>query len=258
MQFLSVLPGTPTMYYGDNLGQTGHEDKAKNHNLANRDVIRDVDNESGVMGEWHREIKRHFEKGMQSRSLIGSEALSNGSYYMLDAKNDKILAYLASNLKESAISIMNLEGISYDNRAGLKDVEVKVPYIEFKEDSSLPVGTKFYNVSNPDENTVYVVKYQDGKYRLYSQDGQSISISNRTMVLSTVNPAEKINNIISKANEVLANNSAKRYAENKGNDYNAKGLAALSAVALASVMVTGKKAGLKNLGNAVRKLNIRI
>ena len=258
MQFLSVLPGTPTMYYGDNLGQTGHEDKAKNHNLANRDVIRDVENETGKIGEWHREIKSLFEKGMQSRSLIGSEALNSGSCYMLDAQNDKVLAYLAGNPKESAISIMNLEGISYDNRAGLKDVEVNIPFIEFKEDSSLPPGTRFYNVSNPNDNTVYVVKYQDGKYRLYSQDGKNINIAERTMVLSTVNPAEKVNNIISRANEVLSNASARKYAENKGIDFKSAGCAAASAVALASVMITGRKASLKTLGNAVKKLNIRI
>ena len=56
----------------------------------------------------------------------------------------------------------------------------------------------------------------------------------------------------------MANNSAKKYAENKGNDFGAKGIAAASAVALASIMVTGKKAGLRTLGDAVKKLNIRI
>ena len=258
MQFLSALLGTPTMYYGDKYGQTGHEDKAKNHNLGNRDVIRDPDNETGILGEWHREISGMFEKGMQTRSAIGIEALNNGSYHMLNSQNEKIVSYLASNSDESLVSIMNLEGISYDNRAGLKNVEVEIPYIEFREDSSLPAGTNFYNVSNPDDKRSYVVRFEDGKYRLYAEDGQNIKVYSRTMLLSTVNPDEKINNIIDKANELLANESAKKYAENKGNDFNAKGIAAASAVALASVMVMGKKVGLKNLGIAVKKLNVRI
>ena len=258
MQFLAALPGIATMYYGDNRGQTGHEDMAKNHNLGNRDVIRDIDNETGLVGEWHREIYEMFEKGMQTRSTVGIEALNNGSYHMLNPQNDKIISYLAANTEESVISIMNLEGIWHDNRAGLKNTEVEIPYIEFGYDSSLPVGVRFYNISNPDDKRAYVVRYQDGKYRLYAQDGQNIKIYARTMMLSTVNPDEKINNIIDKANELLANESAKKYAENKGNDFNAKGIAAASAVALASVAILGKKVGIRNLGSAVKKLNVRI
>jgi len=231
---------------------------AKNHNLGNRDVIRDIDNETGLVGEWHREIYEMFEKGMQTRFTVGIEALNNGSYHMLNPQNDKIISYLAANTEESVISIMNLEGIWHDNRAGLKNTEVEIPYIEFGYDSSLPVGVRFYNISNPDDKRAYVVRYQDGKYRLYAQDGQNIKIYARTMMLSTVNPDEKINNIIDKANELLANESAKKYAENKGNDFNAKGIAAASAVALASVAILGKKVGIRNLGSAVKKLNVRI
>ena len=259
MEFSAALPGISTMYYGDNQGMTGYEDECRNPNLQNRNPMFDIENmPDGPMKEWHKEIMAKFEKGMQLRSAIGVDPINDGCCYELSAKggDDKeinsVFTYLAHSDKGSVISILNYNGLGGENAQ-----EKEVNYIAFPKDkhTSLPVGTILYNSQDPEDNSKYIVQYneQEQEYRLYNEAyKQPIRLKDWTLVLTTTNVNETLNKIEEKANELMAQDLEVK------KDASASKLGikdVVPAVLVAACAAIGRRVGAKHLKEITSKLN---
>lgn len=99
LTFLSALCGIPTIYAGDEYGDTGYEDKSKNPNVRNRMASRlsEIDRNT-QMGNIMKRNKEYTFDAIKLKS--GVKPLSGGTPYTMDVKangksRDEILARIA-------------------------------------------------------------------------------------------------------------------------------------------------------------------
>lgn len=181
-EVLSIMPGMPTLYAGDDLGATGYESASKNMYLQNRGYIR---------REWaapqNKEfefIRKHYKKmneimAMRSRSEL--HAMNDGAPYMLsmqhaktvsDSRDIKMTAFLRQAVDGSVVvSVINTAGINKKFDEDYKPIPVRLERLDISNihdnsprnfSSGLTQGTILYNAQKPDET--YMVKEFNNNY----------------------------------------------------------------------------------------------
>lgn len=180
MDVLTVMPGMPTLYAGDDLGATGYESESKNIYLQNRSIIHN---------EWldpnnkdYKFIQDHYkaiDEIMAQRNRPELHALNDGAPFALDiqhgsvdGKQIDVSAILRQGSDNSfVISLINTSGVSqyfkhnYDvrpvelERIDLRNSEEKAPRFLTK---GLTPGMILYNAKN--KNDRYIVKEYNGNY----------------------------------------------------------------------------------------------
>lgn len=175
METLSILPGLPTLYAGDDLGATGYESESKNIYLQNR---------SFVHNEWldknnknYEFIQKHYENMnniMKMRGRPELHALNDGAPFILDVQDGRlnnnehvdVTAILRQGTDNSiVISLLNPTGINHNfngeyNPQQINLERIDIPNNDYKSPRSLTKGitpgTILYNAK--DENDRYIVK----------------------------------------------------------------------------------------------------
>lgn len=187
MKFLSALPGNPTLYYGDEFGMTGNEDKSGNLTLKNRPPLDHTQIDKGSknyradVDEYRKSILDIF--GLRKDSDMNRlEALNNGTSYKLALQNGYEEGYKDHAMDFSAvmaqasngamnISVLNPNGISTDNEIDVKNVKPTNGEMESiklrteKGSISLDEGTTFRNILD-DDGSEYKVCEEKGEYVL--------------------------------------------------------------------------------------------
>lgn len=99
LSFLSAMCGIPTIYAGDELGDTGYEDKAKNTWVRNRNASRlsEIDNDT-ALGKMMKRNRAYTYDSIQNK--VAATPLKNGTPYSMDIMSygksrDEILKRIA-------------------------------------------------------------------------------------------------------------------------------------------------------------------
>ena len=179
-EVLSIMPGMPTLYAGDDLGATGYESSSKNMYLQNRGYIR---------REWAAPrnkdfefIRNHYTKMndiMAMRSRPELHAMNDGAPFMLamqhaktvnDNRNLQMTAFLRQATDGSVVvSMINTAGINKKFNEGYNPIPVKLERIDISNyndnsprnfSSGLTQGTILYNAKDPKDT--YMVKEFNG------------------------------------------------------------------------------------------------
>ena len=199
MKILSALPGKPTLYSGDDLGETGYEEKTKNIYLQNR-------------GYQHREwvhskplvrtFYTYINDIMAMRSRPELDALNNGTPYTLPIQkghNGKLISGIFRQNTDGrmAVTLFNTHGMHHDIRSNYSAEHVYLDCIDLNEyytradgkvedkvglKGGIKPGTIFRNAINPQEEFEVFV-HDDGGYHIHHRDGSPICISDTTMIL---------------------------------------------------------------------------
>ena len=180
----TVMPGTPTNYIGDEMGETGWETKAKNEKQANRNRIhwewltdKDYD--------WLKAKRRECADIFNIRNQPGASALVNGSTVPLaplthNATNgtNMAAAFYRYNDKTDAVCVLHNSG--YNAQPDRSDKTRYVDCISLEQHgaapyglpSGLPAGTEYYNALNPSERFVVA----DNGREIVKKGGEKICI----------------------------------------------------------------------------------
>ncbi len=180
LEVLTVMPGMPTLYAGDDLGATGYESETKNLYLKNRSYIHN---------EWLDErntdfkfIQKHYKdtnKILAMRSRPELHALNDGAPFLLDIqtgtcgdRNIDLSAILRQGTDSSVvISLINTTGINHIFDGDYYPQNVTLDSINLssmdndnprKLTKGLTPGTILYNAK--DKNDRYVVREFNGKF----------------------------------------------------------------------------------------------
>ena len=190
----TVMPGTPTNYIGDEMGETGWETKAKNEKQQNRNRIhwewltdKDYD--------WLKAKRRECADIFNIRNQPAASPLVNGSTVPLaplthNATNNKNMAaaFYRYNDKTDAICVLHNSG--YNAQPDRTDKTRYVDCISLEQHGAapyglptgLPAGTEYYNALNPSER--YVVS-SNGR-EIVKKGGGNICIGAYGLVLLRV------------------------------------------------------------------------
>ena len=190
----TAMPGTPTNYIGDEMGETGWETKAKNEKQQNRNRIhwewltdKDYD--------WLKAKRRECADIFNIRNQVAASPLVNGSTVPLaplthNAGGDnKAAAFYRYNDKSDAICVLHNSG--YGAQPSRTDKTRYVDCISLEQHqnaqyglpSGLPKGTEYYNALNPSER--YVVT--DSGREIVKKGGDNICIGAYGLILLRVN-----------------------------------------------------------------------
>ncbi len=212
LEVLTVMPGMPTLYAGDDMGATGYESETKNLYLRNRGYIHN---------EWLDEkntdfkfIQQHYEKinkilTMRSRPEL--HALNDGAPFLLEIQNGKcdgrnidISAILRHGTDNSVvISLINTSGINHTFDGDYYPHNVTLDSINLssmnnddprKMTKGLVPGTILYNAK--DKNDKYVVREFNGQFfikKLVNKDNgntadEAINFNDTTLTLYSTPP----------------------------------------------------------------------
>lgn len=177
MEVLTVMPGMPTLYAGDDLGATGYESSQKNLYLQNRSYIHnewlDEKNEN------YKFIQDHYKKinnimGMRNRPEL--HAMNDGAPFLLNIQKGKcgdndvdLSAILRQGMDNSVvISLINTTGINHTFDGEYKPQRVTLDNISLNSDDTdarkftkgLTPGTILHNAQNADDR--YIVREFNG------------------------------------------------------------------------------------------------
>lgn len=219
----TVMPGTPTNYIGDEMGETGWETKAKNEKQQNRNRIHwewltDKDY------SWLKDKRRECADIFNIRNQPAASALVNGSTVPLaplthKASNGKnfAAAFYRYNDKTDAICVLHNSG--YDAQPNSYDKTRYVDCISLEQHNDaqyglptgLPKGTEYYNALNPDERFVVtdsgreIVKKGGGKIciggyglallRVYDFNGKNMLETRKDVSFKGLNPYVALANL---------------------------------------------------------------
>ncbi len=212
MEVLTVLPGMPTLYAGDDIGATGYESETKNLYLRNRGYIHN---------EWLDErntdfkfIQQHYDKlnkTLTMRNRPELHALNDGAPFLLDIQNGQcdgrnidLSAILRQGTDNSVvISLINTSGINHTFDGDYNPHNVTLDSINLnsinnddprKMTKGLTPGTILYNAK--DKQDRYVVRELNGRFFIkklvYKGNGnyadESINFSDPTLTLYSKPP----------------------------------------------------------------------
>lgn len=209
--FMTGMPGTPTIYSGDELGETGWESVAKNATQNNRNRIhfeRLCDPDYGFIKKFNDDLKNI----LNIRNQKGASALVNGNAiplasqklnpveiveYEKDEQNNTIeKRYMKSlgeagvvyryNDKTDAVCVFHNGGYGAERFATGRDCSIPAIYLDGSGDNAgLPNGleleTLYYDALNP--NNKYKVVKDEGKYKIINTKGGDIPLGNRGLIL---------------------------------------------------------------------------
>jgi len=208
MGLLVAVPGNPTVYVGDELGETGFEYKYKNTYVQNRNPVHfNRINENSP--EYIEEVKDSQEKIQEVMNLRKNKRYSplvNGSTVALpvqkaaDNKTDVAVIYRYNDEKDMFI-LLNNKGFKADREnAGMKDDEkLSIDYIDLsKELTNLEKDPQSHNgglknvegkgiLSKLQEGAIYknALKLKNGE-----EDPTEYKIDNQKLVRTDGNPIE--------------------------------------------------------------------
>jgi len=180
-EVLSVMPGMPTLYAGDDLGATGYESATKNIYVKNRSYIR---------REWadprntaFNFMKDHYNKMnniLTSRARPELKAMNDGAPYLLPIQHGHTTSNnrpidLSAILRQGTdgsivVSLINTAGINYNFNEEYHPTQIKLDRIEVSDlneynpkrlTKGLTQGIILHNAKNPKET--YIVKEYNGK-----------------------------------------------------------------------------------------------
>lgn len=87
MEYMSAICGNNTVYAGDEVGQTGYEEKAKNTYLQNRNAYPEEQLKSqGLIGKYRRSVEKGTTDTLKKRATLHS--LNDGTPYALDVQTN--------------------------------------------------------------------------------------------------------------------------------------------------------------------------
>ena len=209
MEILTVMPGMPTLYAGDDLGATGYESAQKNLYLQNRAYIHN---------EWLKEkdenykfIQEHYKKmnnilAMRSRPEL--HALNDGAPFLLNIQKGNcngrdidLSAILRHGTDNSVvISLINTSGINHIFDGEYNPQKVTLESISLSSDDNNPrkfskgltPGTILHNAQNPDDR--YVVREFNGNIfikHIGENGDESVTVDGTTLTLYSQPPKSK-------------------------------------------------------------------
>ena len=215
LKFLTALPGSPTLYAGDDYASTGFETTTKNIYLQNRNIIREdwVDSDSPNYKDFVKRAKDYIDYQFNLRKRPELQPLNDGTPYMLDIhkahyqkptyhdnfyehisgleEGDTNLSVLLRQSPNGAmtISLFNTEGLTHKFDEYYRPAEIFLGAIglgsgrdeKYKVVDGLKNGTKFYDAAEIDNKHKTVYEVQDNIIR--RQDGQPIRFKDTVMTL---------------------------------------------------------------------------
>lgn len=180
MKYLVALPGMPTLFDGDDTGNTGYDTKTKNMYLQGRQKVHDewIDVDNPKYRKFIADNKAQIDWIMGIRRNPKCKALNNGAVFTLPLNSTQNDVPVASILRQNsdgymAISIFNPLGVQQDNRKPYETGMEHAAYLNELNMNSISstIGvngikndTKFVNAEKPDD--VYYVRESNGNYSL--------------------------------------------------------------------------------------------
>ncbi len=191
LTLLTAMPGNPTHFAGDELGESGFETKSKNLYQQNRNRL----HRERLHDPNYEYINNYRDEVINIIGLRNKQALSpliNGHLIPLGTiplvKNDEntgsnAFAAYRYNDKTDVIMVFHNYGFnSNPEQAGDEDVVIK----EIKNlPDGIQEGTVYKNVNNPDDKADYVVeKDNSGSFIIKRNDGNPIKFKNAALILA--------------------------------------------------------------------------
>ncbi len=197
MKYLVALPGTPTLFDGDDKGATGYETKTKNIYLQCRQRIHDewVEEGNPAYKEYIAKYKKYFDDVMAVRTNPKCNALNNGDIHLLPLQESQNKLKVPAILRLStdgrmALSLFNTSALHSDYRVENEQQTIYVDKVYLNGDgctegiAGMREGTKFVNAN--DENDIYFSRVKDGQYYIVRHcNGKDvpIMIKDSTLIL---------------------------------------------------------------------------
>jgi len=216
--FLVAMPGNPTIYAGDEIGETGFETKTKNAYGQDRNPnhYNRVDKESSAFIQEIYDAKNDIAKVMNLRHDKACSPLVDGNTIVLTqpsklnkegekVETNEVGVIYRYNENKDMFVILNNTGFGMTaERAGIKDGEepLAIPYIDLSQQmqikkgknisasepvdsmlSHLKDGTEYKNALKKDEDTAYKIDTVDGKKVLKRADGEPITMRGSDLFL---------------------------------------------------------------------------
>lgn len=221
MKTLVALPGSPTLFAGDDMGSTGYEQLTKNIYLQNRSTLHYewIEADSPENLEFVTRNKKLFDEIMATRKRPELHPLNDGAPYLLNTiqcKNSqaKVNAVLRQSTDGAmTISLFNISGANHDFRqkndpqaypVHMDSIELNRVDVDNAYDSGLrcglPLGTEFIDAKNPNDRYVVVNGNDADHYKIVKKDGGTIYMDDNTKILYYLSPEaqgriERINNL---------------------------------------------------------------
>ncbi len=193
---LTMLPGVPTSYYGDEFSMSGKEEKAKNIDLQNRNAtpfskLEGKDEEA----EYYRKINNEFREITKLRDMEELAPLNNGTPYYIHPvggttdHNDSVhlpATFTMGSDGSVVLSLFNLAGINSNPSTSVQEPYiVDLDEIKLATDNNLlatstiaiAAGTVLTNIIKGD-NTLYKVIKEGTDYfvRRFDENNKRIKI----------------------------------------------------------------------------------
>jgi len=199
MGFLVAVNGNPTVYAGDELGETGFENKYKNTYVQNRNFNHYNRAEQGNSDNIQKieNQKNDIAKLMNLRKQEALSPLVNGSTVVLDTQNADVAGLYRYNDEKDMFILMNNKGFGPTRaQAGLKDGEkVSVEHIDLSQETmldyeaakgtkvqqgllnNLQAGATYKNALEKDDSTYRIVDaYGKKLLKKYDENGKPVNI----------------------------------------------------------------------------------
>ncbi len=209
IEILTVMPGMPTLYAGDDLGATGYESSQKNLYLQNRSYIHNewLDEKD----ENYKFIQDHYKKinnVLTMRSRPELHAMNDGAPFLLNIQkgscgdqNVDLSAILRQGTDNSVvISLINTTGINHTFDGEYKPQKVTVESISLSSDDNNPrkftkgltPGTILHNAQNADDR--YIVREFNGNIfikHIGENGDEPVTVDDTTLTLYSLPPKRK-------------------------------------------------------------------
>lgn len=186
------MPGAPTVYAGDELGETGWETLAKNEKQNNRNRLH-FERLDDPNYDFVKEYRNNLSNIMKIRNQKGGSALVNGNTLILasqklESQKGEAAVIYRYNDKTDAVCIFHNQGYGYEPKAAGSDESVKEIYLDqFGQDTGLANGLKpdtlYYDALNPKNEYKAVFDSKEKKYKLINNNGGNIPLGNRGLIL---------------------------------------------------------------------------
>ena len=209
MEILTVMPGMPTLYAGDDLGATGYESSQKNLYLQNRSYIHnewldEKDENYKIIQEHYKQLNNILT--MRSRPEL--HAMNDGAPFLLNiqkgncnGKDIDLSAILRQGTDNSVvISLINTSGINHTFDGEYKPQKVSLESISLSSDDNNPrkftkgltPGTILHNAQNADDR--YIVREFNGNVfmkHIGENGDEPVTVDGTTLTLYSLPPKRK-------------------------------------------------------------------
>lgn len=183
------MPGTPTIYAGDELGETGWETSSKNNTQDNRNRLH-IERLKDPNYKFVQDYYNNLKNIMNVRNQKGASPLVNGSTIPLTAQkmdgedSGSAAVLYRYNDKTDNICVFHNDGYSADPESRGVDRSINSIKLE-RIDNGLPYAlkpsTRYYNALNPDEK--FETKVENNVARIEKVGGGPIGLGNRGIIL---------------------------------------------------------------------------